>query len=216
MHGNHRVYSIDKKEYLHQLYWGDNLSYSQIAKLVGCSFNTVLDRMKKNNIEVRPFGTLGREPINKGKIGLPSWNKGLKGVQANTRKGKKYGPLSEEHKEKLRIANTGFRHTPETMLKFKGENNFKWKGDFVGYTALHTWVARELGKPKHCSICNDTSDHRYHWANVSGDYHRIKADWIRLCPKCHGDYDKNNKPAKDSFVVSKRQYSIRKGGGLFA
>jgi hypothetical protein len=33
--------------------------------------------------------------------GRPVWNKGKIGVQKNTRKGKKYGPLSDEHRIKL-------------------------------------------------------------------------------------------------------------------
>jgi len=35
------------------------------------------------------------------KIGLEPWNKGKVGVQKSTRKGKQYGPLSDEHRAKL-------------------------------------------------------------------------------------------------------------------
>ena len=35
-------------------------------------------------------------------IGRSPWNKGKTGVQKNTRKGKKYGPMKEEHKQHLR------------------------------------------------------------------------------------------------------------------
>ena len=36
---------------------------------------------------------------------------------------------------------------------FKGKNHKLWKGDKVGYDALHTWLYRELGKPDTCEFC---------------------------------------------------------------
>lgn len=74
-----------------------------------------------------------------------------------------------------------------------GENNTHWKGDEVGYYALHHWINRVLGKPQHCVSCGDDSERRYHWANVSGEYLRDVEDWVRLCPKCHKQYDKDGK-----------------------
>lgn len=71
-----------------------------------------------------------------------------------------------------------------------GEKNHKWKGNDVGYAGLHTWVSRQLGKPKKCDHCGDTSDRRYEWANKSHEYLRDKNDWIRLCLPCHKKYDK--------------------------
>lgn len=71
-----------------------------------------------------------------------------------------------------------------------GENNPCWKGEKVGYFALHTYIAKHLGKPKKCSICGTQDPHkRYHWANKSGEYKRDFSDWIRLCVKCHSEYD---------------------------
>jgi hypothetical protein len=51
-----------------------------------------------------------------------------------------------------------------------------------------------LGKPSNCSQCGILGHgRRMHWANKSRNYQRIKSDWIRLCPKCHGVYDKGNR-----------------------
>ena len=74
--------------------------------------------------------------------------------------------------------------------KAQNERNSLWKGDNVGYIALHAWVARKLGRPKECALCKDTSIHRYHWASISRSCKRDLSDWIRLCPKCHRNYDK--------------------------
>jgi hypothetical protein len=91
-----------------------------------------------------------------------------------------------------------------------GKNHGNWKGDGVGYRAIHEWVDRWLGKPQHCSICNDISNRRYHWSNVSGQYLRIKADWIRLCVPCHKNFDKDKKRTKDIFAFRNSQFFERK------
>ncbi len=78
------------------------------------------------------------------------------------------------------------------LLWATGEKNVNWKGDKVGYRALHRWVVVRLGQPHCCDHCLKTNlKHRqYHWANKSGQYKRDITDWIRLCVKCHKAYDK--------------------------
>jgi len=66
-----------------------------------------------------------------------------------------------------------------------GQNNAGWKGDAVGYHALHAWVRRWLGAPRKCSACGDEAARRYEWANISGEYRRDLSDWRRLCASCH-------------------------------
>lgn len=82
-------------------------------------------------------------------------------------------------------------------LKLKGmkkpwqenENHHNWKGDKIGYFALHSWVTRKLGKPSKCEHCGDTSERKYHWANISKMYKRDLSDWVRLCIPCHMKFD---------------------------
>jgi len=66
----------------------------------------------------------------------------------------------------------------------KGENNFQWKGDDVGYFALHSWVYRNLGKAKDCKRCGKIKK-RYVWHNISGEYKRDLSDWKSVCDTCH-------------------------------
>jgi len=89
--------------------------------------------------------------------------------------------VSEETKQKLRIANLGI---PEELHSC-------WLGDKVGYMGLHRWVTKHLGRPKYCAYCqNSKLEHRqYHWANLSHCYKRDLSDWIRLCAKCHKLFD---------------------------
>ena len=73
----------------------------------------------------------------------------------------------------------------------KGELSHNWKGDQIGYQGLHSWISKQLGKPKKCDFCKSLSEKVYDWANVSRLYKRDLEDWIRLCRKCHIRYDKN-------------------------
>lgn len=74
----------------------------------------------------------------------------------------------------------------------RAEKHWKWKGDEVGYDALHDWVARHKGRPKKCESCGESSlDKTYHWANKSGRYLRNLDDWSRLCVPCHSKLDKS-------------------------
>lgn len=79
------------------------------------------------------------------------------------------------------------------LKKFNpGELNGVWKGDKVTYRPLHSWVQRSLGTPYKCEFCKKSNlrSRQYHWANKSHQYKRELSDWIRLCVKCHMEYDK--------------------------
>ncbi len=83
----------------------------------------------------------------------------------------------------------GKKHSPETLEKISGKNSNSWKGDKVGYFALHDWVRKQLGKPKKCEHCGISKAKKFEWANKSGEYKREIGDWIRLCTSCHLKYD---------------------------
>ena len=65
----------------------------------------------------------------------------------------------------------------------KGELNPEWKGDDVGYIAIHEWVYRHLKKPDKCSKCGRKE--RLDLANKSQKYLRDILDWEWLCRACH-------------------------------
>lgn len=69
----------------------------------------------------------------------------------------------------------------------KGRNNPKWKGNSVGYSSLHSWLYRTIGKPMKCDKCGETK--KLEWANKSKKYLRNKNDWISLCVFCHREFD---------------------------
>lgn len=94
---------------------------------------------------------------------------------------KKGAKHSDEAKEKNRVAHVGKR---------TGKSNNKWKGNRVGYHALHDWIRDNYGRPTKCEnkTCPRTSS-SYQWSNVSGQYKRHKEDWQQLCASCHKKYD---------------------------
>jgi hypothetical protein len=68
-------------------------------------------------------------------------------------------------------------------LSKKNELNPNWKGNGVGYEALHAWVHRRLKKPGVCENCHVNKP--YDLANRSGKYLRDLSDWEWLCRRCH-------------------------------
>jgi hypothetical protein len=67
----------------------------------------------------------------------------------------------------------------------KGKKNQNWKGDKAGYSAIHYWIVRQLGKASYCSLDKSHKSTRFHWANISGQYKRDVKDFMSLCPSCH-------------------------------
>lgn len=61
--------------------------------------------------------------------------------------------------------------------------NSNWKGDKVGYDALHAWIKRHKTKAKMCNDCGLVPP--YDLANISQEYKRDLLDWEWLCRKCH-------------------------------
>lgn len=121
------------------------------------------------------------------KKGNKSWNIGLtyKNPKVSlTNKGKHFSPKTEFHKGNIPF-NLGKPH-------MTNEKHPNWKGDIVGTSALHAWVARKLGKPQKCELCGTTEKRYYDWANKSHRYERNLSDWMRLCRPCHRKYDKGS------------------------
>lgn len=70
-----------------------------------------------------------------------------------------------------------------------GEHHTRWKGDKVGYFALHSWLYKINGKANICCFCGLSDPAKCEWANISGKYKRDISDWISLCQKCHFAFD---------------------------
>lgn len=111
---------------------------------------------------------------------------------------------SEETKKKIREARTKQVITPESRakarLKMLNENHPNWRGDKVGYPALHRWVKSHKGSPKKCEQCGLNDESRYYdWANIDHKYRRNLDDFIRLCRSCHRKHDYHELGVRSGF-----------------
>lgn len=98
----------------------------------------------------------------------------------------------------------GQRLSPETEFR-RGQIPHNFKGDAVGYGALHDWVKRHRGKATTCEWCASTLN--VQWANKSFLYKRDLDDWLALCYRCHRKYDKHG----DWGAASRKFPEIRRG-----
>jgi len=73
------------------------------------------------------------------------------------------------------------------VKKTSNENNCNWKGDGVGYTALHEWIRKHKPKPIECGVCHRKLPLEV--ANISELYKRDLNDWEWICRKCHMEKD---------------------------
>lgn len=102
--------------------------------------------------------------------------------------------LSEKHRQRISETHKGLMAGKKNYFYgkiFKGNENYNWKGDKVGYRALHRWVEKWKGKSETCENCGKIGlkGHNIHWANIDHQYKRVLEDWIRLCTTCHAEYD---------------------------
>lgn len=96
--------------------------------------------------------------------------------------------------EKLRATKRKSYNKNKVLIgRQAGESHHRWKGDFVGYHALHVWVSKQLGKPSKCEHClSESPQKRFEWSNVDHKYARVLSDYTRLCTSCHRIYDYKN------------------------
>jgi len=81
----------------------------------------------------------------------------------------------------------------------KAEKNKNWKGDAVGYEAVHRWMLKWHLWPKQCQACS--SQGRMTLANVSKRYTREPSDWIILCYRCHWYFDRPDSWTSKKFAL---------------
>ena len=72
---------------------------------------------------------------------------------------------------------------PELRESKLGDKNPIWKGDDVGYNALHARINRNFKKPEKCQDCKINP--AYDLANISQKYKTDISDWEWLCRRCH-------------------------------
>jgi len=90
----------------------------------------------------------------------------------------------ERHPDRI----IAYRRSHPGPGKASGERNGAWRGDGVGYTALHQWIYKQVGRAVE-HLCAECLGPANDWANVSGEYRRDTEDFIPLCRSCHIIFD---------------------------
>lgn len=98
-----------------------------------------------------------------------------------------------------RVTKNTFKKGHEPLVF--GETHHFWKGNNVGYGALHDWVKKRLAKPLACNQCGEIKP--LDLANKSHEYKRELDDWLWLCKKCHVNYDDM---VRKSWVTRRAKY----------
>ncbi len=106
--------------------------------------------------------------------------------------------ITQEYRTRMSILMRS-KMTREVRAKIStsmsGEKAHNWKGNKVGYQALHVWVRKTLGEPRVCGVCSTQTAKKYEWANISREYLRKVDDWQRMCTSCHHKFDESRKKA---------------------
>ena len=160
-------YIVIEPELLESLHWGLDYNLKEIAKILGCDICTIRNKMKKYNIEIKPYvisdETRKKKSVsmmgkNKGKIhseetrkknserhkGQIAWNKGI--------------PTNQETIEKLRLSHLGqspwnkgitgvYKHSDKSKEKIS--NGVK-NNENIKKTQFKKGDTRICGENNHC------------------------------------------------------------------
>lgn len=97
----------------------------------------------------------------------------------------------------------GFQKGEHPKTEFRnGKSHPLWKGDRVGYSSLHEWIAVHWGKAReyNCKCGKPALD----WANLFGKYIRDRREWEPMCRSCHKKYDKADTSKARKALSTKR------------
>lgn len=172
---------------------------------VNCKICNKIKKYKPSDIKRGSGKFCSRKCYYKSKEGKTAWNKDV--------------PHSDETRakisEKLRGENHplyGKNHSIESKKKMReakiGEKNHNWKGENVGYQAIHWWILQKKPKPNLCEQCNQNEP--YDLSSKNHTYSRKLKEWEWLCRSCHSKNDKRilnirkmNKSYKNEEVMRK-------------
>lgn len=171
----------------------------------GCGFTRPKYAMSKDReLKTRPAKYIeGHHNIGKtySEETKKKMSKTLKGIN-NPMYGRKQ---SEETRIKMSLAHKGKKinesHKRILIESTSGENNHLWKGDNVGYKALHMWIRKYLPKPEDglCELCHLVPFREA--ACITSIYNRDFKNWAWFCARCHMRWDNQGRRRRSKRVT---------------
>lgn len=102
-------------------------------------------------------------------------------------------------------------HSKETCVKISIGNlkthalHYANSWNKISLRSKHMRISKKYGKPKYCEICKRTDKKRYEWANKDHKYSLEIKYWMRVCNKCHMEYDRKNNNYKGFWWNTKEK-----------
>lgn len=146
---------------------------------------------KKTGLVPKTAFKKGTKPWNTGiKTGYKPWTTGLKAEDCPNLA--RVLELAHKARKGIPSWNKGLGKPKVLKGRPTGYKNKNWKGEEVGYYALHHWINRKKGKATICEYCGSKGGkvRGCQWANIDHKYRRDIEDYISLCAKCHKKYDR--------------------------
>ncbi len=84
------------------------------------------------------------------------------------------------------------RSLKESYFKRRNhENTWSDEDKEINYQNFHRKIRKLFGEPDTCEYCNKSGlvSCQIHWASKNHVYSEKREDWLRLCAKCHKEYD---------------------------
>jgi len=166
-----KIIDIDE-DLLHCLYYDLGISVNQIANIYNTTHPTIVNKMNKKGWKRRTISDALKGDKN------PMFGK----------KGKLSPNFGKHFSEEIRKKFSDIKKGTQT-----NENNCNWKGNKVGYAALHIWIRKNKPKPEVCEECKQKKRLTISFNNNLKKYTRNINDYRWLCYKCHNIYDLNKR-----------------------
>jgi len=182
----------------------DNWTLAQLSVLLNCSQSTIWRNLSKLKILRQcqiniPFDEL---------IKYETEGKSLKDLALMLNCDKsvikrnliKYGINIRNHEDAMLLAGK------QKKTARANEFHSNWRGGMITlpYSPLirsaHHWIHFNYGSANKCEFNVNHNSKRYHWANISGKYQKVRTDWLMLCPSCHYWFDH---PCIQSLLLDK-------------
>lgn len=171
-----------KKDWLHNQYITQNKSIPQIEVEFNIPRSTIHYNLKKYEIPTRSISESTKIAMNRPEVK----KKQIEGLNTPEvkRKRKEYNQRPEVRKARSEIMKA---------RAISNENHPHWKGDNVGYKALHKWIKKEKPKPKLCELCGEPEYYKsfgkFQLSNKTGKLIRDTNNFQWVHQVCHSKYD---------------------------
>jgi hypothetical protein len=202
------------EEYLNEQYINLRKSTYKIAKECGCSRSPIRKRLIKFGIPIRSISEAMKQKYENGFSTFKGKDNMEKLLKNRDWLYNQYVELGKSIPKIAKECECSTSTIGRKLIKFRipirskseaekqkyetGYINPNWKGDEVGYGALHVWVRENKQKPEKCELCGEIRDKNgvskleLSFIDHNKEYTRDINDYQWAHHSCHMNYDKEH------------------------